>query len=279
MGPGTEGTLNQRENMRTRAPAALLLLVVAAACTSVSENEHCIETRYGKVVSERMPNGLNGTFMTDATCFPLTDQQYPGEGGAAQFTAMAKDSILVTGQFTWVWAHNPVEIVKLYRAKGDRDRAEAEIEQGALTGLQNAVVKFTSSELNQKPELLDQEVRAAIDRVQQGRAITKRVFVRNVLPPQPILAARQAAQLADQNLVTAQKQNIADSVKARSRVYDAQATAEAKRLEAQSYSQSPALMEMEVRKAAAAALANVCGQATTCILGASTLEQFLAGRR
>jgi hypothetical protein len=36
----------------------LLTLIVASACTAVDETEHCVETRYGKIVTEKMSNGL-----------------------------------------------------------------------------------------------------------------------------------------------------------------------------------------------------------------------------
>lgn len=254
----------------------LAMALTQAACfTSVSENEQCVETRYGKVINERMSSGLNATVFTDAVCFPLTDQNY----GPIDFSAMAKDSILVSGKFAWVWSHNPAEIVKLYRAKGNAEAAVAELEQGALTGLQNAIAQFRSDDLYSQPEKVDAALRAAIDRTQQGRALTKRSFVRSVLPPQPILVARQQVQQKDLALKAAQRQLAVDSMNGRGKVIAATATAEAKRLEAQSYAANPQLLQLEAAKAMANGLSGACKGVQTCILGGSVMDAWKGGVR
>lgn len=259
------------------ALGALLLVVTLAFViitdwVSVNENEQCLQVAYGRVKNPHMGTGLNLLAFSRAVCFPLTDQTY----GPVEFRAMAKDSILVTGTFTWVWAHNRQEIEALYAAKGNAASAQMEIEQGALTGLQNAIAKFRSDELYSQPELVDTELHAQIDRVQRGRAVTKRAFVRNALPPQQILAARVAVQEKGLALQAARRQLAVDSAQAQGKVIQASATAEAKRLEAQSYSQNPRLMDLEIAKATAGGIAKLCAgtNVTTCIVGASVMDSW-----
>lgn len=257
--------------MRSRLLLVAVLASSQAACfSSISANEHCLLTRYRKVVDERMEPGLTLTPFTSPECFPLLDQNYPEDPkiGAVEFTAMAKDSIMVHGLFSWVWAHNPNEIPALYRAKGSRENAEQEIIQGALTGLQNAIAQFRSDDLYSKPEQVNAALKTAIDRVEQGRAVTKRAFVRNVLPPPEILAGRLAVQQRNLAEIAARRQLAVDSAQALGKVIQANATSEAKRLEAQSYAQNPKLLELEAAKA----MANICQGVTTCILGGSTAD-------
>ena len=100
------------------------------------------------------------------------------------------------------------------------------------------------------------------------------VFVRDIKAPQSIEQARIAAAQQAQVLDKAQKQFTIDSVNARAQVMTAQASAEAKRLEAASYATNPALLQLEIAKANAEGLARACAgpQVTTCVIGGTTAD-------
>src|SRR5687768_16888527 len=87
-------------------------LVVAvgllAACTQVDSTEHCVETRYGKVVNPRMATGLNLTVLTSSTCFTMTEKNYPSTvGGKEMIPAQTQDPITVEGDIAIVYKYDP----------------------------------------------------------------------------------------------------------------------------------------------------------------------------
>ena len=92
------------------------LLVVAvgllAACTQVDSTEYCVETRYGKVVNPRMTTGLNMTVLTDATCFTMTERNYPAGNQKEVITAQTQDPITVEGDVAIVYKYDPATIIK-----------------------------------------------------------------------------------------------------------------------------------------------------------------------
>ena len=60
--------------------AVVILAVVFTGCTKIDQTEYCIETRFGKVVDEHMATGMALTVFSEATCFPLTDVNFPATG-------------------------------------------------------------------------------------------------------------------------------------------------------------------------------------------------------
>src|SRR5262245_25179314 len=90
----------------------VVLAVALAACTGVDETEHCVETRYGKIVTPRMTPGLTTTFTTDVTCFHLTQQQFPqgtddqGKANAEAVPMFLKDSVTVSAELSFLWRYN-----------------------------------------------------------------------------------------------------------------------------------------------------------------------------
>ena len=245
-----------------------------AACTSVDSTEHCVETRYGKVVNERMSTGLNPTILTTATCFPMTERNYPSGGQKEVISAQTQDPITVEGDVAIVYKYDPATITRVFLEKRTPDAAEAEILNGIREGYRNALSSWTIAEIFQNRAALSDSVRVHIQRKIGDRAIITNVFVRDIKAPQSIEQARIAAAQQAQVLDKAQKQFTIDSVNARAQVMTAQASAEAKRLEAASYATNPALLQLEIAKANAEGLARACAgpQVTTCVIGGTTAD-------
>jgi regulator of protease activity HflC (stomatin/prohibitin superfamily) len=258
-----------------RRAALIAVIGLLAACTSVDSTEHCVETRYGKVVNQRMGTGLNITMLTQATCFTMTEKNYPATPGAKEMIpAQTQDPITVEGDLAIVYKYDPATIIRVFEEKRTPDAAETEIINAIREGYRNALAQWTIAEIFSNRAALADSVKFHIQRKIGDRALIQQVFVRDVKVPASIEQARiQAAQQA-QVLDKALKQYVIDSVNARAVVLAAQATAEATRLAAQSYVSNPKLLELEIAKAYAEGLKEACKGVQTCVIGASVMDTF-----
>ena len=256
---------------------ALLVVAVGllAACTQVDSTEFCVETRYGKVVNPRMKTGLNLTVLTDATCFTMTEKNYPVLAtGKEMIPAQTQDPITVEGDVAIVYKFDPATIFKVFEEKRTAESAETEIVNAIREGYRNALAQWTISEIFANRAALSDSVRNHIQRKIGTRAIIQQVFVRDIKVPAQIEQARiQAAQQA-QVLDKALKQFTIDSVNARAVVMSAQASSEATRLSAQSYISNPKLLELEIAKAYAGGLSEACKGVQTCVIGGSVMDSW-----
>lgn len=263
--------------MRTfRSCFALVLAALVGACTFVSDTEHCVETRYGKVVTQKMSGGMNPTIWTDATCFSLTDQNWPDDGSAEQVSAVTKspNPVTVSGDIAIVWAYDPATVFDVFMAKRSPDAAEVEILNAIRDGYRDALAGWTVADVfSERRAAIGDSVRIAIQRNIGNRATIKNVFIREIRLPPEIEAARTAAAQQAQALDKQRQQYEIDSLAARSRVMQAQAEAESKRLLAQSYSQNESLKEIEVARE----LAKICANAQQCILGVDVWNRMAGG--
>ena len=270
---------------RTRAAWPLIVLAVAA-CTSVDSTQHCVLTRYGKVINSKMGTGLNWSPLADATCFTMTEKNYPataevsGRSGKEVISAQTRDPITVEGDVAITYRYDPSTIVKVFEEKRTPESAEAEIVNAIREGYRNALSQWTIAEVFQNRAALSDSVRYHIQRKIGNRAVITNVFVRDIKAPEVIEQRRISAAAQAQVLDSAQKQLAIDSMNARGRVMRAQAEAEAKRLEAQSYAANPALLQLEIAKAQAQGLSNACrGQnVQVCVIGGTTADVGMLSR-
>lgn len=261
--------------MRSHKLVLLALALPLAACTQVDTTERCVLTRYGEVVQEQMATGLNWTPLTDATCFTMTDRNYP-EGGAETISAQTADPVTIEGDVAIVYAYDPATIYQVFLDKRTPQSAEAEILNSVREGYRTALAGWTVAQIfsSNRASLAD-SVRAHIQRKIGARAIIRQVFVRDIKLPQAIEQARINSARQAQVLAQARQQYEIDSVNARAKVLTAEADARTKQLLAQSYASNPRLMELEAAKAFAEGLSKVCGQGvTTCIIGGSVMDSW-----
>lgn len=263
-----------------RSLLPLPLLLLAAACTSVDSTEHCVLTRYGKVIEEQMSVGLAFTPFSDATCFTMTEQNFPSTGSSAEagkesMTAQTRDQLSVEGDVSIVYRFDPRTVAEVFREKRSQAAAEVEVLNGIREGYRTAVAGWSTADIfsPRRTELAD-SVQAHIQRKIGNRAVIEKVFVRDIKTPKAIEDARVAA--VQQNLVLdkAQKQYVIDSVEASGTLLRARATSEAKRLEAESYSQNPRLLELEIARAQAEGLSKACQGVQTCVIGGSVADTW-----
>lgn len=250
-----------------------MMLMNAMACTSVDQTEHCVETRYGNVVNERMTEGLNATFFTQATCFSLIDQNFPQSQDeavtiAAQ-TGGGQDPVTIQGDVAVVFRFDPTTVYNLFLEKRSQEAALVEINNAIRDGYRTALAGWTvSSIFSEQRAALGDSVMAHIQRKLGDRAVITQVFVRDIAMPPAIEEARTRSAQQAQVLSQARQQYTIDSVNAASALMRSQAQATATRATAAAYEINPRLLDLEIAKE----MAKLCGAATTCVLGASTTE-------
>ena len=110
---------------------SVLALFVLGACTSIDQTEHCIQTRYGKIINDKLDNGLQATPFSNVTCFTLRDQNFPNPAEHASdketMEAQTKDPLTITGDVAIVYAFDPTKIRQIYLEKRSQEQAELQI--------------------------------------------------------------------------------------------------------------------------------------------------------
>lgn len=255
--------------------ALALTSTILVACTSVDTTEHCVLTRYGRIIEPKMGTGMNFTPLANATCFTMTDRNYPDAGGKETMEAQTADPITVIGDVSIVYSYDPATVAKLFEDKRTPEAAESEILNAVREGYRNALAGWTVAQIfSGNRSALSDSVKAHIQRKLGDRAVIKQVFIRDIKAPQQIETARIEAAKQAQVLDQAQKQFAIDSVNARGRLMVAEAEAQAKRLEAAAYSGNRELLQLRIAEARARGLAEACKGATTCVIGGSVMDAF-----
>lgn len=257
--------------------AVLIGLIISfGGWTIVDSTEHCVQTRYGRIIREQMKTGLNFTPFSDATCFSMTEQNFPLETMEAQ----TQDPVTITGDVSLVYAYNPTSIGQVFREKRSPAAVEEEIKNAVREGYRNALAAWTVGEIfsERRPELAD-SVQRHIQRKIGDRADVKKVFVRDVKIPPQIEQQRIAAAEQAQILDRARKQFVIDSVNSAAEVLKARAFAEAKDLQARAYEANARLIELDGIKAWSDGIKEACKGVQTCVLGGSVMDAFAQQRR
>lgn len=98
---------------KLKVMAAFAMLLFTTACfEKVDATEHCVETRYGKVVNPKAGDGLVSTMTTTLTCFPTTQQQFPGgsvtgeDASAEKVEFLTRDSIMMAADIAILWKYS-----------------------------------------------------------------------------------------------------------------------------------------------------------------------------
>lgn len=257
----------------------IFLTILLAACTSVDSTEHCVLTRYGDVVKDKMGNGLTWTPIADATCFPLTDQKFPDAGQPTTIEASTADPVRVGGELEIVYAY--ANIPELFKEKRTHAAAHSDVISAVASGYSDAMAAWKIDGLfsGRQSEFGD-SVAAHIQKKlgKLGALVTiKRVYVRNLRPPQQIEQARTAAAQQAQILEKARTQKTIDSTEAVSELFKQEMSAKANKAQNEALATSPQALQLKVAEAMAGGLRDMCKGASTCIVGGTVLDQFLAG--
>lgn len=247
---------------------AILALFTVAACVSVDDTEHCVKTRFGRVVDPHMSSGFNQLMLHDATCFDMTDQNFPADGEATAMEAQTNDPVTVTGDVSVIFAYDPESVFQVFLDKRSEASALLEVNNAIRSGYRNAIAGWSVDDIfserrSELGESVREEIQALLLATDSSgtpyqRAVIKTVFVRGIQIPARIEEARVEATRQQQVLDQAQSQFVIDSVNARALVLGAEAEAEAVVLQAAAYASNPALLQLEIARAYAEGLAGIC---------------------
>lgn len=252
----------------TKHIAVIMLAAgLLSACTQVHQTERCIGTRYGKVVEEQMAVGMNVTIFESATCFTLTDQNYPVASGAKEtMDAQTRDPMTVQGDVAIVYAFDPGSVYTVFLEKRSEGAAEVQVINAIRDGYRSAVAGWSIADISSaRRAYLGDSVKKHIQDKLGKLATVKQVFIRDIRVPAAIEESRIASTKQSLVYTQAQQQLAIDSMQARGQIIRAQATAETNRLTSLSYASNPKMLDLEIAKA----LSGLCGHATTCVIGAS----------
>lgn len=269
-------------------PVALVVLTVTGCVgTRVDETQFCTETRFGNVSQQVMPKGWNWQIAPglSTTCFPATQQVYPGgldkddKPNAETVSALTRDSVDLTVEFAFEH-HIAAETYydSVFKTKRNDQNFHLALSNAAREGARSAIgnVANSGAAFNNR-EAFGDSVKKALQRSLGGLTHVTRVYIRDMDLPQTVRSARET--VYKQNLAKDQalKQRVIDSVGNVTRIQNAETDFRVAAAKARVYTENKALGDLEVKKAQAAALGDLCGQATTCIVGGNVMDKFMAG--
>jgi len=256
------------ETRRGNLAAVAGILIMVGGCTAVDATEHCVETRYGKVVNEQMATGLNATFLTSAECFPTTEQNHTLEN--VEVRSSDPTTLTVSGiTVNWEYSDN---VYAVFLDKRTHDAAVREINGAIEEGIKNAFTQFNYLDVSgARFAEIAPTIQAAIQTKVGTRAVVKNVLLSGQISG-PLLAGveQERARTMEQTqaLQTANAAARTDSINNARRLASENVNAQIKELSAAAYVSNPALLRLEIAKE----LKSICGSATTCILGGTTVD-------
>lgn len=259
--------------------AITLMIVGLSSFEKVDATEHCVKTRWGKVVTPKVENGLTPTVTTVLTCFPLTQQQFPGnavrgeEAASETVEFLTRDSIMMTADIALNWKY--VNVDSAFTTRRSHDAVLSEMANAVRSGARDAGATIGLKDLMGANRAgLDETFRKAINEQMSDYALIEKVYIRSVQIPPNIqqLWTQTIAMTAEQT--KARAQFLTDSLNARRTVIVAEAEARKTELETRALATSPEVLRLRMAEAMAAGLAKVCNGASTCIIGGSVMDTW-----
>lgn len=260
--------------------AVVFLTLGLSSFEKVDATEHCVKTRWGRVINDKVKNGLEPTLAADLTCFPLTQQQFPGgtvkgeESAGETVEFLTRDSVMMKANIAILWKYTSVgNAFELRRA---HDAVLSELSNSVRAGARDAGATIGLPDLmGPKRATLDEVFREAIDNQMSDYAKIEKVYIRAVEIPSNIqeLWRQTLAQQAKQ--AEARAAFVTDSLNARRTVVNAQAEAEKARLVAQAMAVSPAVLKFRSDSVLAEGMKGICGKANNCVVGGNVTDLFM----
>lgn len=263
-----------------------LLLVaftlVNTACFSfVDSTEHCVETRYGTVVNPKVSSGPTSTITTQLTCFPVTQQQFPGgevtgedaKGETVEF--LTRDSVILKADIAINWKYTSPN--QAFTTRRSHDAVLSELANAMRSGARDAGATIGLPDLMGAGRAgLDEKFRAAINNQLSDYATVEKVYIRTVEIPQNIKTLWSQNSVISAEQQKAKAQFLTDSLNARRTVINAQAQAQKTELETRALATSPEVLRLRTAEALAKGISNICAKATTCIVGGNVADDWLS---
>lgn len=258
-----------------RIAVMALAVGMLAACTTVDQTEHCVGVQYGKVTEKRMDVGLNLTIFTHARCFSLQAQNYPAAKGQGEaFSAATSDPVEITGKVAAQYQFQNID--QLYLDKQSEDNATTQMHNALRDAITTATAMFTIDQMfGPHRAAFNDSVKAIAQRKAGDNIKFVTIYLTDLQPPPSIAKARVMAAQKESELQGARRQLQIDSAQARGVVIKAEADATRQRLESQALATSPDVLKLRAAQAMAEGLKDICGHASTCIIGGNVLDKWL----
>lgn len=155
--------------------------------------------------------------------------------------------------------------------------AEIQMMSALTSGITDAATKFDLNELfGASRQAFQDSVKAITQRKAGPLIVFDNIYLADLNPPEEISKARVVSAKKETEYQTAQRQRDIDSVSAQGVVLSARGKAEAARLEAQAIASSPDVLRLRGMQAMAEGLSKICAGATTCIVGGTVTDKFMA---
>lgn len=254
--------------------ALVAVLVFSTACVRfVDETEHCVETRYGEVVNPQIESGPDWYLFTDATCFKLTEQQVE----VTDIRVQTADSVpIVVDTVTFLFKYDPATVFDVFKDKRSESAAESEILKAAQAGIKESFAMSRVSDLfGAGYSSLNARLLEGIQRNVADRANVLSVFLGGKISlPEAIEQARLNTMTQVQNARAEQEKMRTDSIAAMNRILQSEANRQVAENNAAVYRENRVLADLEVEKARAAAIGEICKGVNTCIIGGTVADKF-----
>lgn len=261
---------------------ALIVLVVGlSSFEKVDATEHCVKTRWGRVITPKVENGLTSTVAAELTCFPLTQQQFPGgavrgeEASSETVEFLTRDSIMMSAEIALNWKY--VNVDSAFTTRRSHDAVLSEMSNAVRSGARDAGATIGLRDLMGANRAgLDEVFRKAINQQMSDYALIEKVYIRKVDIPSNIqsLWTQTIAMTAEQT--KARAQYLTDSLNARRTVIVAEAEARKVELETRALATSPEVLRLRTAEAMAKGLSEICKGVNTCIIGGSVMDTWKA---
>jgi regulator of protease activity HflC (stomatin/prohibitin superfamily) len=257
----------------------IVLTIGLSSFDKVDATEHCVKTRWGRVITQKVENGLTSTIAADLTCFPLTQQQFPGgavrgeEAASETVEFLTRDSIMMSAEIALNWKY--VNVDSAFTTRRSHDAVLSEMSNAVRSGARDAGATIGLRDLMGANRAgLDEVFRKAINMQMSDYVIVEKVYIRKVDIPSNIqtLWTQTIAMTAEQT--KARAQFLTDSLNARRTVIVAEAEARKVELETRALATSPEVLRLRTAEAFANGFANICKGVTTCIIGGSVMDTW-----
>lgn len=268
---------------------ALVFVVGLMGCfgTRVDETEFCTETRWGNAITPIMKTGWNWQISPGlgSTCFPASQQLYPGgrdEKGQPigdVVVALTTDSVDLTLEFAFEYEiPRAVYYDSVFKKKREPEAFLQTVANVAREGARLPVTRFRSGSALSERDRFGDSLKVSLQRSAGGLFNVTRVYVRDMDLPQKVRDARELVFQQNMELDRALKQRRIDSVGNVTKIQNAQTDYEVRSQQAKVF-ENKVFADIEVKKAQAKAMGDLCGQAQTCIIGGTVMDKWMAGGR
>lgn len=223
---------------------AAVLSLVGCGFEVVDTGYRGIETRFGEVVGEPLPEGLHfyNPFTSDIREYAVREDKWSDK--TAIFT---KDTQRVDIEFAVVFYPDPTKVHTLFREVGrDSDLAEKIIRPVVLGSIKDAIGQVIADELVSKRELVTRDaLREVQENLKARNVIVTDLQFTNLDFDDAYEKAVEQKVVAIQQAQRAKNESVRIDEEAKQKVTTAQAEAEAMRIKSQALAQNKGLVDFE----------------------------------